>query len=424
MPHRSVKLNSAAITFRGKPFKLNPLINDILRTKHCVPGSIFLVEGVDRAPVSRSGKWQMIRLFLGDGELCIQAVLAPNMHRFVNAGEIALGAYVQCEEFDLDSKEVGEQTMVMLKVKNLITVGWNESYRALRKRDELVHKRILALKRLNKPAPRPKAKSIIKQPETSKKPRKPTFEDGMEFDDVDEAAAPEAFNAFEKLMMATAPKTPQKPRTPQKAKTPQQVPTPQKKETPRKTKIPPKPLTPLKLKEPQKTTTSHKPQRPQTPQNTEILQETPTPHQPIALPRDWHNYQTPLKLTTLRQIPHLPYAQNWSCNVLAIVSHLSAIEPANLPPYKQRTARLADPSTAKQVHLTVFLDPEAFNPQVGSAVLLVGVKNHRFDGGSLKKYESDRENGRWWFENPVEMEWCDVDKINAWWAQVTTATQG
>ncbi|KAF5654025.1 hypothetical protein FCIRC_13994, partial [Fusarium circinatum] len=125
-----------------------------------------------------------------------------------------------------------------------------------------------------------------------------------------------------------------------------------------------------------------------------------------------------------RQIPHLPYAQNWSCNVLAIISYLSDIEPSSLPPYRQRSARLADPSTSKQVNLTVFLDPEAFTPRVGSAVLLVGVKNHRFDGGSLKKYESDRKDGRWWFENPIEMDWCDVEGINDWWAQVTAATQG
>ena len=78
--------------------------------------------------------------------------------------------------------------------------------------------------------------------------------------------------------------------------------------------------------------------------------------------------------------------------------------------------------------MTVFLDPEEFNPSVGSAVLLVGVKNHRFDGGSLKKYASDGVAGRgkgkgkarevaterWWFEDPWEMQWCDVGGIRNW----------
>jgi hypothetical protein len=81
-------------------------------------------------------------------------------------------------------------------------------------------------------------------------------------------------------------------------------------------------------------------------------------------------------------------------------------------------ARITDPSTAKQVHLTVFLDPDQFNPKVGSAVLLTGVKNHRFDGGSLKKYASDKALGKWWFEDPWELAWCDVRGIKDWWAEM------
>jgi hypothetical protein len=415
MPDKSVKLNPAANTFLGEPFELRPLISEILRTKYCVPGSVFLVEGVDRVSISRSGRWQVIRLVLGDGEVCIQAILAPDMHRFVTTGDIALGAYVRCKKFDVKWKDVGEQSMVMLMVRDLITVGWNESYRALWKKDELLPKQVPAPALQAKTAPQPEVKPAHDQPELPKGPPKPAFEDYLEFDDVDEAAAEEAFEAFERLMNATRPTTPQKAPPPKKIESPRKIEAVQKPQTPKKAEPSRKPRTP------QKTETL---QKPQTPQKTEITQDTPTSHQPIALPRDWHNPQTPLKLTILRQIPHLPYAQNWSCNVLAIVSYLSAVEPSSLPPYRQRIARLADPSTSKQVHLTVFLDPEAFTPRVGSAVLLVGVKNHRFDGGSLKMYESDRKNGRWWFENPVEMEWCDVEGINDWWAQVTAATQG
>ncbi|KAF4502741.1 hypothetical protein FAGAP_1044 [Fusarium agapanthi] len=459
MPDRSLKLDPAANTFLGEPFKLKPLVSEILRTKYCVPGSIFLVEGVDRISVSRSGRWQIIRLLLGDGEVCIQAVIAPDMHRFVTTGDIALGAYVRCEKFDVKWKDVGDESMVMLLVRDLITVGWNETYRALHKKVEPLPQQIpapaLQAKSATQPKPapesEPKVNPVPDQPELPEGPPKPVFEDHMEFDYVDEAAAEEAFEAFEELMNATRPKTPQKapppktsesPRktvtlpklqTPTKAtlwrkpRTPQRTETLQKPKTPQKAEPSLKPRTPQKVQAFQKPNTPHKtevPQRPSTPQRTAIAQEAPTSHQAIALPRDWHNPQTPLKLTTLRQIPHLPYAQNWSCNVLAIVSYLSDIEPSSLPPYRQRIARLADPSTSKQVHLTVFLDPEAFTPHVGSAVLLAGVKNHRFDGGSLKKYESDRKDGRWWFENPIEMDWCDVEGINDWWAQVTAATQG
>ncbi|EWZ49265.1 uncharacterized protein FOBCDRAFT_213544 [Fusarium oxysporum Fo47] len=459
MPERSLKLNAAANTFLGEPFELKPLVSEILRTRYCVPGSIFLVEGVDRISVSRSGRWQVIRLLLGDGEVCIQAILAPDMHRFVTTGDIAFGAYVRCEKFDVKWKDVGEQSMVMLLVRDLITVGWNETYRALQKEDEPLPQQIpapalqakLAPQPKPAPEPEPEVRPALDQPKLPKGPPKPAFEDYLEFDDVDEGAAEEAFEAFERLMNANRPKTPQKappppkiesprksetfpkPQTPTKAQLWRKPRTPQKTETLQKPQTPQKAEHSLKPRTPQKQETLRKPDTPQKtevsrrppgPQKTEITQETPTSHQAIALPRDWHNPQTPLRLTILRQIPHLPYAQNWSCNVLAIVSQLSAVEPSSLPPYRQRVARLADPSTSKQVHLTVFLDPEAFTPRVGSAVLLVGVKNHRFDGGSLKKYESDRKNGRWWFENPIEMDWCDVEGINDWWAQVTAATQG
>jgi hypothetical protein len=127
----------------------------------------------------------------------------------------------------------------------------------------------------------------------------------------------------------------------------------------------------------------------------------------------------PVKLTKLRSIPNLPYKQNWSVNVLCVVSAISDVEPAGIPPYTQRQARLTDPSTDKHILLTVFLDPHLFNPHIGSVVLLFGVKNHRFDGGSLKKYASDRPKAgeNWWYENPSQFTWCDVDGLHRWWAQ-------
>ncbi|KAF5019452.1 hypothetical protein F66182_8534 [Fusarium sp. NRRL 66182] len=353
MPEESERLDPSAITFLDEPFELVPVVHDILRTRYCVPGSIFLVEGVDRVSVSRSGRWQAIRLLLGDGELCIQALLGGDMHRFVQTRDVASGAYIRCETFHAKWQEVGQRTIVTLVVEDLITIGWNESYRVFQKEDELITQQYP--EPVAQPHPDPKPKS--NPPEEPKEPPKSAQQD-QDSDSDDEAATAEAFEAFETFAYAPKPK----PKTPQKT-------------------------------------------------------------QPIALPRDWHDPQTPLKLTTLRSIPHLPYKQNWSCNILAVIASLSVVEPSNLPPYRQRTARLADPSTSKQVHLTVFLDPESFSPRVGSAVLLVGVKNHRFDGGSLKKYESDRKNGRWWFENPIELNWCDVEGIQAWWSEATETTE-
>lgn len=348
MPNESVTLDAAAITYSAGIFEFIPVIRDILRTRYCVPGSIFLVEGLEQVPLSRSGRWQAVRLLLGDGALCIQALLGSGMHRFLQAGDIALGAYIRCEVFHAKWQNTGDRTMVTLVVEDLVTVGWNESYRALGQDQEPVTLPYPATFEQPSQGSKGVQRKATAKP-SSRRVKRVTFED-------DKEATEEAAEAFETLAYPTKPKPQQKPR------------------------------------------------------------------QPIAMPRDWHDPQTPLKLTTLRSIPHLPYKQNWSCNVLAIIASLSDVEPSNLPPHKQRTARLADPSTSKQVHLTVFLDPEEFNPRVGSTVLLVGVKNHRFDGGSLKKYESDRKNGRWWFEDPLDLGWCDVEGIKAWWSEATKAT--
>lgn len=149
--------------------------------------------------------------------------------------------------------------------------------------------------------------------------------------------------------------------------------------------------------------------------------------------------EAPLHLTPLGKITTgmLPYQQNWSIATLCVIVSVTPVEPAHLPPHRQRIARIAHPSCPgrKRVHLTVFLDPEEFNPAPGSIVMLVGVKNHRFDGGSLKKYASDRppHGERWWRIDPdreVQMSsndgkkkrlsalpWCkdECENIRSWW---------
>lgn len=354
-------IDPTAVTFAPgvEPFSLTPVIEDMVRTRFCVPGSVFLVEGVDAVPLTKSGRWQAIRILLGDGELCVQALLDGALHRFVQTGEVAVGCYVRVQQFKLRWRNAAGDAeadagpdgsnMAYLVLRDLVTVGWNET--------------LAALYRSSVSA----GDAVGERPETPTKPQPPIMEPRI----TEDAEPADAFDSFEALTFPAKKATPQPP----------------------------------------------EPARAQA-----VGSAVRRPALPIALPKDWHDPQTPLKLTTLRSIPHLPYAQNWSCNVLAIVASLSPVEPSHLPPYKQRSARIVDPSTVKQVHLTVFLDPDEFAPKVGSAVLLTGVKNHRFDGGSLKKYASDRREGApWWFEDPWELTWCHVAGIKQWWADLEAA---
>ncbi|KAJ6439336.1 Cyclin-like F-box [Purpureocillium lavendulum] len=407
-----------------EPFVMTPVVADLLRTRFPIPGSIFLVEGVDAHRVGRSGSWEAVRLLLGDGDLCVQALLDDKMHRFVRSGAVAVGSYVRVQSFELrwarqkapadhdqdqdaaaggggggggkgkQKEAVGAPRMVYLLVKDLVTIGWNESVKALHLAELAAASNAAergsgsASRDTNSDAGNDAGQESSKAPQLpyqhldapvadrheSKTPALPTKMHGGNtaspahtptrrgsrkrdvFDDTSDADLEDAFDAME------AHTFPQRKSTPSRSRT---------------------------------STPGHQ---------ASALSAAATTAQPIPLPRDWHS------------------PQNWSVNVLAIVAELSPVEPSHLPPYRQRTARLADPSTAKQVHLTVFLDPESFAPKVGSAVLLTGVKNHCFDGGSLKKYASDGKEGkRWWFEEPWELAWCDVRGIKEWWAQMEAA---
>lgn len=336
------------------PTVLQPRINDILRTRHCILGSIFLIEGIKPVPLPDCERKQVIQVLLGDGELCIQALPRASYHQRLENGDISVGCYVRLDDFFLRSsirrERQGPREIVHLVILDMAVVGQNETYRKTVVNQGWAPPNTSRGKRRPGPSRLRVATAAYEDEET---------EDQQPADTKDKDG--DAFEAFDARALPLRQARRARAGAPDLSK----------------------PLA-------------------------------------VALPRNWHNHQDPLKLTTLRSIPKLPFAQNWTCNVLAVVVSLSPVTPSPVPPYSQRTARLADPSTIKQVHLTVFLNPDGFAPEIGSVVLLVGVKNHRFDGGSLKKYASDsaRTGGdEWWFQNPEHMGWCDVATVKKWWEQ-------
>lgn len=345
----------------SKPFTPQRLIADVLRTRYCVPGSVLLVEQIEtHVPVSK--RYRTVRLLLGDGELCVQTLLRPELHRFVDSGQVYVGCYVRLTRFELKSilvrgdpsitiggREAPEE-MVFLVARDLMVIGWNTAY----------------VQMAGTTMPELKVETVETNPQASSHGPIPRDEEPPQ--------------PLEALIVA-------KPAVPDGA-------------------VIPNKLTAQSCNE------------------VEIPQQRATDTHSTRPASDGlscvnYDLSKPLKLTPLKSIPNLPYKQNWVVNILAIVASLSDVETATLPPFKQRTARLTDPSTNKHVLLTVFLDPDDFTPAVGNVVLLLGVKNHRFDGGSLKKYGNERtkEGSRWWFEDPSDLEWCDIDGLKKWWTQ-------
>ncbi|KAI0147708.1 hypothetical protein GGR57DRAFT_475656 [Xylariaceae sp. FL1272] len=362
-----------------EPFEPKPLIADILRTRFCIPDSIFLVEGVDTAYTSKSKRWRAVCLSLGDGELCIQALLSAEMHRFVDQDEIVFGCYVKLLDFSVEWEGTGNDTeestrredsddeehilaaqsrgMVYLVVENLTVVGWHNALidRSNIELDNEIEETIEPVEDEDGPdAIIPSTPPRI-SPEPVQQNVTLTASQG-EAKLLEQLA--DADDDFETMAVS------------------------EKKST----------------------------------ENRSVVATNTNENVRRFVIQDPAN---PIKLTKLRSIPNLPYKQNWSVNVLCVIAAISEVEPAGMPPWTQRQARLADPSTDKQVLLTVFLDAQLFNPSVGSVVLLLGVKNHRFDGGCVKKYASDRPpgGGSWWFENPTQFSWCrtETEYLRRWW---------
>ncbi|KAI1099636.1 hypothetical protein F4804DRAFT_321393 [Jackrogersella minutella] len=377
-PHEAPDITCIA----PEPFEPVPLIADILRTGYCIPGSVFLVEGVDSLHTSRSKRWRTVRLLLGDGELCIQALLSAEMHRYIDQGEVAFGSYIKLERFRVEWKDVSNEAvensavakgkgkehdghdigsrMVYLIVEDLALVGWNNTLIDTTNVEDTE-----ASANIPQDEPEAKAQSASTTKSLPEARGMQSFDSGI---GIPKEAVIDADDDFEVMPDAAAKATQNRLH--------------------------------LAARSREKTLPSNAPDK-------------------NLLPRSSRDPGKPPKLTKLRSIPNLPYKQNWSVNVLAVVSALSDVEPSGLPPYTQRQARLADLSTDKHVLLTVFLDPDQFAPAVGSVVLLFGVKNHRFDGGSLKKYVSDRPapGCSWWYENPTQFDWCDVAGLRRWWVE-------
>lgn len=361
----------------SRPFTPRLLIADLLRTRYCTPGTVLLVESIDaHIPVSK--RYRTIRLLLGDGELCIQALLRPEMHRFVDSGQVFVGGYVQLTRFEIKSIQVeagngavDTEEMVFLVVRDVATVGWNAAF----------------MQMAGTTGQEPQNKPMEPKPQMqNSKGKKVIWKDQQPADSPvkqgnSSASVGKGKDNNENEMTGA------------------------------------KDMAEDETDEPIR--------------GAGALQERTTASRssyPASNNLPWisDDLSKPLKLTPLKSVPNLPYKQNWIVNVLAVVVSLSEVEPASLPPYKQRTARLADASTSKHVHLTVFLDADNFAPEVGSVVLLLSVKNHRFDGGSLKKYGNEKlkDGSRWWFENPSHIEWCDVAGLRRWWDERSSCHSG
>ncbi|KAK4141181.1 uncharacterized protein C8A04DRAFT_14274 [Dichotomopilus funicola] len=479
-----------------------PLIADILRTRYCVPGSIFLVESIesnisipevdsddassdddDGIPPTGGGMGMLVgererrrqrrrhrkyrarpertvRLILGDRELCMQAFVKGEIHGFVDGGNVYEGCYVRVDKFWVGAVEVDDEGGVNEEYLGILVREKEEEEKNKTVGDPGIAQKTDAAGEADTADITIVGGDMLDPPDEAEEYENDEIIDQlMAVDESDllelakdiqaeseepksEKTAPEedfgsmeyisdSDSAFEKLAISAERATQR--RADLAARDPRED------------------LQAAIIEQNKQDHKSHAqvhpphqetPQPPQKQQPQHPAQPPRRPHPPVTKPRPWlpTTAANPVKLTLLSQIAHLPYRQNWMVNVLAVLFHLGPVEPSHIgPSFRQRTARIADFSTPppandntsttaastalpKGMLLTVYLDPDEFTPREGTVVLLLGVKNHYFEGASLRKYVSDGLEGgeKWWVGEPGRLKWCreGVQRLERWWRMV------
>ncbi|EAQ86800.1 hypothetical protein CHGG_08053 [Chaetomium globosum CBS 148.51] len=448
------------------PLDPKPLISDILRTRYCVPGSVFLVESIQRSiPVAadglssglgsgsgtglrggrrqsrrRRGRERAVRLLLGDGELCVQAFVRGEIHCFVDGGGVYEGCYVRLDRFWLGEVEVAGMGEVADD-----GVGDSEYLGMLRmEREEAERERRLQLERGEEGLGQAEGELVV-----AHEVREDVGKEAEEYEDdelIDQLMAVEGNGETTGAATRETTTTNFGPPGVDPPESTQRDPneldytsdsdsafetlavSAERASQRRILTSAPDPRQELQASIIKQNQNDHRRQNHQHAQpqpQAQPQQQPPQPQPLITKPRPWLPTSATqfVKLTPLSQIPSLPYRQNWMVNVLAILTSLSPVQPSHIgPSFVQRTARLTDMSTPKQVLLTVYLDPEGFTPREGGVVLLLGVKNHFGEGGSLRKYVSDGLGvGESWWVAAEEggLGWCraGVERLGSWWRE-------
>ena len=143
----------------------------------------------------------------------------------------------------------------------------------------------------------------------------------------------------------------------------------------------------------------------------------PPPH----LPKPLLPITRPLKITPLSHLTGPNATRNKVLDVLAVVYSVTpnlvlcpGIRPGK---HYKRELRIVDSSTSKKVMLSVFVEPQAFMPAIGTVALFRSVTTNRWDGGSLNAYARDCEGKRWFLpEGEAEgLRGCDLRGLKEWW---------
>lgn len=163
------------------------------------------------------------------------------------------------------------------------------------------------------------------------------------------------------------------------------------------------------------------------------IQTMPVPQQSPSLAPCQTPVLQALTITPLVNITGVKATRNKVHDVLVIITHVNprVLTRKGFP--DSRELLVMDTSTAKQVHVTVFIDAANFRPEVGTVAVFRSMTTHEWNGGSLKAYAQRCAGMQWyvpeypgwqWEEEGEELRACLESRPEAkvlpdriWWTE-------
>ncbi|MCJ1431116.1 hypothetical protein MMC27_000467 [Xylographa pallens] len=400
-------------------FALKPVIKELVRTGVHPPLLKLLVDKILIVPhVRKDGKGsEAYRVWLSDGEKSIQAALLRDIHPYFIFGQIREGSFVHVTKYKLARAKrlSGEGTILHLLVNDLHAIGHDGRPTPPIENTHSLKPKVAAINSVQNISEASSDEHIISQ-ET--KPEETTLPKNISSDEDAVDLVPwynehQGKNSGPKSLSEkhTIPEYPKKRRR-QESASPLLPLSPNVKHLSKHPRLSHKQATTLNQHKHNTIPSSASP-------TTSLPSPRPSPIHPI--PPALIPITRPLRLKPLSHIigPHA--TRNKVLDIFAVVASVTAtlVKCPGMPDgiHYKRELRIADPSTPKQVMLSVFVAPETFLPAVGTVALFRSVTTNRWDGGSLNAFGRDCGGREWFVPDPWGVPGCDVLGLRMWWLE-------
>lgn len=434
---------------RGQPQKLRPCIAELLRTCIYPPILVLRVEKILEEEIEESrlreteahitaesgGRKGAFKLYLGDGEIMIQALLAPHLHPLIDLQETTEGSLIELRDYSIckATRRSGKGEVIYLGVEDYVCITLSRPTTSEAHENALVHGGGFLVEE-DTSITRPQSTTHIQVPSSPVEDmaqQVPSSQESCAYEtiEVDPETVKKRRQALHELGSNTRAKRRRKDTMddpPIKRAKPEITTTVSNKETdPFETmEADPEILKKrrLALHTSSNNALSHVKRNNESTSSNHSAHDTDV--RDAALPKATESTPSALQHTLFSLLhPATPLPpRNYPVTVLAAISWISpsAVHQAGSPFPPKRTLKLHDPSISDRqvgVSISVFVDAATFTPRHGTIALFRGVVMQMWkDEVILNAYPTLRGKA-WYVDDESELEGLgyDVKGMRAWW---------